>query len=314
MDIMFDADKLAERIRKAKARRIFLQVPEGLKTRVLEIAKELEKHGLEVLVSVEPCYGACDLRDREARMLGCDLILHLGHTDYGVKSSLPVIYEDFGVEYDPVPLLKNFLDELKPYRRISLVTTAQFLPSLEHARKFLKRAGKEVFIGNPRMGEPGQVLGCDFSAAKDLENVVDCFIFMGSGTFHPLGLAMEVGKPVFFLDFEGSQLLSMEDEKRRMENIRILQLERAKSCSSFGIMVSTKPGQMRMKTAEAAKAKLSGLGKNTWILVADEITPQKLLGLQIDCLVNTACPRLREDARMFKKPIIDASDIEKLGE
>jgi 2-(3-amino-3-carboxypropyl)histidine synthase len=314
MGIMFDADRVAERIKKLKARRIFLQVPEGLKTRVLEMAEELEKHDLEVLISVEPCYGACDLRDREARMLGCDLILHLGHTDYGVNSSLPVIYEEFGMEYDPVPLLKNFLEELKSYRKISLVTTAQFLPSLEHARKFLKHTGKEVFIGSSRRGKPGQVLGCDFSAAKDLENVVDCFIFMGSGTFHPLGLAMEVSKPVLFLDFEGSQLLDMEDESRRMESTRILQLERAKSCRNFGILVSTKPGQLRTKTAERVKARLSGLGKSAWILVADEITPQKLLGLQIDCLVSTACPRLREDARTFKKPIIDASDVEKLSE
>ena len=78
--------------------------------------------------------------------------------------------------------------------KISLVTTAQFLSSLDHAKKFLQNHGKKIFIGSSKRGKPGQVLGCDFSAAKALEGVVDCFIFMGSGTFHPLGLSMEVDK------------------------------------------------------------------------------------------------------------------------
>jgi 2-(3-amino-3-carboxypropyl)histidine synthase len=309
---MLDTESAMKKIRKHKAKKIFLQIPEGLKTRVLEMAKNLEKHGLEVFISVDPCYGACDLRDHEAKMLGCDLILHVGHSDYGLKSKIPVIYEEFRMDYDPVPLLKNILHDLKPYKKISLVTTVQFLPSLDHAKKFLQERGKRVFIGSSSKGKPGQVLGCDFSAAKALDSVVDCFLFMGSGTFHPLGLAMEVKKPVLFLDFEGSQLLSLENEKRRMQNIRLLQVEKAKSCRNFGILVSTKPGQMKIKTAERVKKKLSDMGRDAWILVADELTPEKLLGLQIDCLVNTACPRLREDSRLFKKPILDPGDLEKL--
>lgn len=303
-----------KKIRKHKARRILIQIPEGLKTRVLGIAKDLEKKGLEVFISVDPCYGACDLMSHEAKLLGCDLILHVGHTDYGVKSRIPVIYEEFGMEFDPTQLLKNSLKDLKSYDKISLVTTAQFLLSLDHAKKFLQKRGKSVFIGSSTKGKRGQVLGCDFSAAKSLEGIVDCFIFMGSGTFHPLGLAMEVDKPVFFLDFEGSQLLNLKREKRRMENMRILRIEKAKSCRNFGIIISTKPGQMRVKTAERVKARLTRLGKNSWILVADEITPEKILGMQIDCLVNTLCPRLREDSGLFKKPILNPEDVEKLSE
>ncbi len=193
------------------------------------------------------------------------------------------------------------------------MTTVQFLPSLGPAKRFLEENGKEVYIGNPSRGKPGQVLGCDFSAAKPLEGTVDCLLFMGSGTFHPIGLSMEVSKPVLFLDFEGAQLLDMKDEKRRMENIRLLQVEKARSCRSFGILVSTKPGQLRVKTAEEAKRRLEKMGKKSWILVADELTPDKIVGMGIDCLVNTACPRIREDSRIFKVPIIDAKDIEKLS-
>lgn len=311
---MLDTRTIMGKIRKHKAKRIFIQVPEGLKISVLEFAKDLESKGLKAFISVDPCYGACDLMDHEAKLLGCDLILHIGHTNFGLNSKIPVIYEEYSMDFDPSSLLKNSLKDLKSYKKISLVTTAQFLSSLDHAKKFLQSRGKKVFIGSPNRGKMGQVLGCDFSAAKVLEGTVDCFIFMGSGTFHPLGLAMAVEKPVFFLDFEGSQLLSLEREKRRMENIRILQIEKAKSCKNFGIIVSTKSGQLRIKVAERTKVKLEKLGKNAWILVANEISPQKILGMQIDCLVNTACPRLREDSRLFKKPILNPEDIERLDE
>ncbi|MFC2143848.1 diphthamide synthesis protein, partial [Candidatus Aenigmatarchaeota archaeon] len=227
---------------------------------------------------------------------------------------VPVIYEELRIDYDPTPLLRNALNDLKPFKKIGLVTTVQFLSCLDHAKKFLQKRGKKVYVGSSSKGNPGQVLGCDFSAAKDLEGTVDCFLFMGSGTFHPLGLSITVKKPVFFLDFEGTQLLDLKDEKRRMENIRLLQIENARSCKSFGILVSTKPGQMRIKTAEESKEKLEKMGKKAWILVANEVTPEKLLGLQIDCLVNTACPRMREDSRLFKKTIIDPADVNRLKE
>ncbi len=111
---MLDTGSVMKKIRKHNAKRIFLQVPEGLKTRVLGFARELEGKGVEVFISVEPCYGACDLRDREARSLGCDLLLHLGHSDYGVMSSLPVVYEEMAMDFDPVPLLKAHLQDIKP--------------------------------------------------------------------------------------------------------------------------------------------------------------------------------------------------------
>lgn len=312
MKELLDIGGVIKKINKHKARKIYLQVPEGLKTGVLDMAKKLEERGLEVFISVDPCYGACDIHHQRASDMDCDLILHMGHTDYGVKSNLPVIYEEFTIDFDPVPLLKKSLGELKPYRKICLVTTVQFLPSLRHAKKFLEEHGKRVFIGSSSKGKPGQVLGCDFSAATPLDRTVDCFIFMGSGTFHPLGLSLEVNKPVLFLDFEGAQLIDLRQEKRRLENIRLMQVEKAKSCRNFGILVSTKPGQLRVRTAEKVKSKISGMGKNAWILVADEITPEKLIGLQIECLVNTACPRIREDSTMFKKPIIGPGDIDKI--
>jgi len=36
---------------------------------------------------------------------GCDVIVHIGHVDFGVKTCLPVVYEPYEFSFDPVPLL-----------------------------------------------------------------------------------------------------------------------------------------------------------------------------------------------------------------
>ena len=306
---MLDYGKLSQEIKKRKAKKVLLQLPEGLKMQALEIARTLEKSGAEILLSIETCYGACDILDREAKSLGCDLIIHVGHSEM-IKTQVPVIYEEYKMAYDPVPLLKKNLSYLEPYNKICLLTTLQFISSLEPAKKFLESKGKKVLIGKPKVAKyPGQILGCDYSTAVPGS---DCFLFLGSGKFHPLGVAMNVEKPVLFLDFETEKLENLEKEKFRLMKIRAAQIEKAKEAKNFGILVSTKPGQGSLALAEKSKKDLEAKGKSAWILVAGEFTPEKLLGLKIDCLVDCACPRLAEDVSLFRKPIIKPEDIGKL--
>jgi 2-(3-amino-3-carboxypropyl)histidine synthase len=310
---MLDYDRLIGEIRKKKSRRILLQLPEGLKMQAQEIAQVLEKSGAEILLSVETCYGACDILDREAKSLGCDLIIHVGHSEMLGKTQVPVIYEEYRMEFDPVPLLGKNLKALEPFRSVCLLTTLQFLDSLDPAKKFLESKGKKILIGKPKIAKyPGQILGCDYSSAKACEKEADCFLFLGSGKFHPLGVAQNVEKPVLFLDFENGKIENLDKEKFRLMKIRVAQLEKARESRSFGILVSTKQGQGSLSLAEKVKKELEKKGKSAWILVAGEFTPEKILGLKLDCLVDCACPRLSEDTSLFKKPIIRPEDVGKL--
>lgn len=304
-------ESILRKVKTRKARRVFIQVPEGLKMKVLELAELLEKQGIRVFISLETCYGACDLREQEARRVRADLILHLGHSDMGMKSRVPVMYEEWRMDFDPVPLLKGNLQRLKGYRKIGLVTTLQFVDSLKKAKKFLESRGKTIKIGRPsRAKYPGQVLGCDYSAAKPLEGLVDCFLFLGSGRFHPLGLGFAVEKPVLFLDFEKGKLEDLDQEIQKLKMARASRREWAKTCRTFGVLVSVKPGQFELKTAERVKRELEAGGKKAYILVFDEINPDKLLGLRLDCLVNCACPRLTEDFESFGKIILEPGDLD----
>jgi 2-(3-amino-3-carboxypropyl)histidine synthase len=313
---MIDIERLASEIKRRKAKKVLVQIPEGLKMSALGLLDELKKHGINTLLSTETCYGACDLKDREAKALGCDLLVHIGHSDMGVKTVVPVIYEEYRMDLNPVPLLKNNISALKPYKKICLITTLQFIDSLEKAKKFLQSAAggkKKVFIGNPNTARyPGQILGCDFSAALPFQNMTDCFLFIGSGFFHPLGLAMKVERSVLFLDVETGKLRDMADEKRRREIIRTANVHKARDCQNFGVLVSTKQGQMNIRTAETVRTRLKKKGKHAWIVVMNELEPRKLMGMKFDCLVNCACPRLTNDSAMFRKPIINPDDVDRL--
>jgi len=311
-------DGLAREVKKTGASRILLQVPEGLKTRALGIADMLEKESkgrAEVLISCDPCYGSCDLMDAEAKALGCDLLVHIGHTGLKLrrKTHVPVVYEEYRLDYDPVPLLVRHLDLLRPCKKICLVTTAQYISSIAHAKKFLESNGKKIYVGQPSIAKhPGQVLGCDYSAAEPLDRLVDCFLYIGTGRFHPIGLATRVKKPVLVLDFELGTLENMHRERDMLLRIRFAQVEKAKNLKNFGILVTTKPGQEMPGTAEKARQKLRKKGKNAWLLVMNEILPSKILGLKLECLVNCACPRLTEDFRQFKMPILNPEEVDRL--
>jgi 2-(3-amino-3-carboxypropyl)histidine synthase len=305
--IMFDRKRnsdILSLLEQKNAKKILIQVPEGLKMNVQDLADFLGKNGIEPLISIEPCFGACDLRDSEAKKLGCDLLLHIGHADLGIKTEVPVVYYEYFIDYDFIPMLRAVIRQIK-FRKICLVTTVQFGEGMKTAKKFLEKNGFVVYDG-------GYVLGCDVSGARQYERMAECYMFMGSGRFHPLGLQERTERPVLFLDVEKRTLEDLSEEKDKMKIKRKLRIEKAKYLQNFGIMVSTTPGQTRMKQAGEIKRKLEKAGKLAYVLAGDHFTPEKLLGLKIDVLINTACPRMRDDAEQFGKIILNADDVDEM--
>ncbi|MBI2076419.1 MAG: diphthamide synthesis protein, partial [Candidatus Aenigmarchaeota archaeon] len=144
-----------------------------------EIATAIEKNGTEAVISASPTYGACDLADKEAKQTDCDLLLHIGHSKFYVdfETQVPVIYYPW--EYD-VELKNTDFAAIKE-KRIGLVTTINHMGVLAKVSALLKKSGKEPLIG-------GQILGCWFANATKIEDMVDAFLFVGSGRFHPLGI------------------------------------------------------------------------------------------------------------------------------
>jgi len=300
-------DSVVSRLDELGSEKVFLQYPEGVKTKIQDIAREIESHGFIVLVCLEPCFGACDLRDFEAERLGCDTIVHIGHSDFGLESRLPVVYWEYFLQSDPVEVLENS-EKLGKFKRIGLVTSIQFIDSLGKVKEYLEKEGKEVFI-NKELGHAGQILGCNLKAATGIEDDVDCFLCITAGRFYGLGLVLETEKPVFSLDIERGEIDDLEEMKLKIQkNIawNISQLEDAKKVA---ILVSWKRGQL--KSPFELKKKLENKGKDVFIFVMDQITPDKLLGLKVDAAVNMACPRIGiDDIAKYKVPIVNYKDVD----
>ena len=298
--MLMDSENLRELINIVSKRskhksKILLQIPEGLKYNAIEIIDNLKRLGHDVVLSAEPCYGACDIKDYEAKKMGCDLILHLGHKKFykKFKTIVPVIYFPIklSVKYNPAELKKI------SYKKIGLISTIQHVETLKDISRDLKNIGKSSVIG-------GEILGCYTKNASKIEKNVDCFLFVGSGEFHASGLVTE--KPVYIFDLEKNKVRLIN----KMKRLKILHANLAKldDAKKVGILISTKKGQFfDLNRIEKLKNRLKKMNKKAYVLVMDNITNEKLTGLKIDYFINTACPRIVEN--VFDKPVINARDL-----
>jgi 2-(3-amino-3-carboxypropyl)histidine synthase len=191
----------------------------------------------------------------------------------------------------------------------------QHIGQLGDIRKLLEVKGKKVFIGKhgSRAKYDGQILGCDWGSVKSIEEKVDCFVYFGGGVFHPLGGAIATEKPFLAVDPFSGKVRWMGEERRKELRRRRGALLAAVEAKRFGVVCSTKPGQFNFKKALAIKKKLEESGKSAEILVCNELNYESLNNfLEVDCFVNTACPRVVEDYGRLRKPILNAEEIKKI--
>ncbi len=283
-----------QELKKLKTKRVFVQYPEGLKTKIQEIAKRVEKEGFEVVLCQEPTFGACDVRDFEAKRLGCNVVLHVGHSDFGVKSELPVIYWDYFLDVNPIPALKKNFEKLKDFKSIGLFASIQYIPAMKIVKNYLEKHGKKAYVYKSQKHE-GQVLGCRVYAGKTIEDKVNCFLYVGAGKFHPLGLALVTEKPVFSLDIERNDIISLEPEKKKYLKKKAWHDYKLKEAKVVGITVSWKQGQNRIEEAMRLKKKLEKEGKEVHILAFDTVSKDKTIGMKFDAIVNLVCPRMDDE-------------------
>lgn len=191
-----------------------------------------------------------------------------------------------------ITLPKEALEKLP--EDLGILTTIQHLKKLDSVKKQL-----------PNAKVLGQVLGCDVSKAEGTSS----FLYIGSGRFHPIEIKRQTKKEVFVFNPFTKELNTITDEE-----IQVLEKKQYAAYANFlnartiGILVSTKPGQKELQKARELKARLD---KKSYIFLGDMITPSEAENFPfIDCFVNTACPRIRDDK--FPRPIIDIRDLQRI--
>lgn len=189
------------------------------------------------------------------------------------------------------------IDPDKLPKKISLATTVQFVDHIPKIKSYLEKKGKKVIAEKGHQKYPAQILGCEQSAAKKVSALVDAFLYIGDGRFHPLGLNLNTGKEVYIfnpLSKEFSRLKKKDIEKIKMK--RKAQLLKFYSSDEIGVIISTKPGQNRLKKAKELKERFPE--KNFYFIVFDNIDYSQLDNFNfIEAWINTACPRIEEDIK-----------------
>ncbi|MCE8422822.1 MAG: diphthamide biosynthesis enzyme Dph2 [Candidatus Methanoperedens sp.] len=304
MQFDLDLERVYKTIKDRDCKTVGLQFPEGMKRRAINIAQGIEeKTHACVIISGNPCFGACDIDTILAKDV--DVLFHFGHTEMGIHDN--VVFIEGRSNINIIPAVRKALPLLKE-RTIGLITTVQHGHKLNHACHFLEENGKKCVIGkgDKRTIYPGQVLGCNFTAAR-----IDCeeILYIGSGVFHPLGIVIATKKKVVAADPYLNEAVDIDPE--RFLRKRGGYIAKSMDASVFGIIVSTKSGQNRMELAMGLKELAKKHGKKAFIIQIDIVTPDQLLALKADAYVNTACPRITiDDAGRYAAPVLTPQEFE----
>ena len=114
----FQLEELIKRIEENDHRLVALQIPEGLKMQALEMMDEIEEEtSAKVILAADPCYGACDLVHDKMKLMGVELVAHMGHSQMNIDSGMPTQFID--VTYDGDPEITPVLPILAKHKAIA---------------------------------------------------------------------------------------------------------------------------------------------------------------------------------------------------
>ena len=140
---------------------------------------------------------------------------------------------------------------------------------------------------------------------------MDGYLYVGTGDFHPLGVAILIDKPVIIADPERGTARDLREVRDRVLRQRHAAIARARDATTFGIIVSKKIGQARMEVAGELKALAEKHGRQANLFLMDLVAPDLLEGYRVDAWVNTACPRIAiEDILQYKQPMLTPQEFE----
>jgi len=98
---------------------------------------------------------------------------------------------------------------------------------------------------------------------------------------------------------------------RKFDFREAVSLDYLKRAVKVGIILSSKSGQFSLDNALRIKEKLENDGKKVYLFLFDNVNPDEFMNFKgIDCLVNTACPRIgMDDYKKFPVPVVNANII-----
>ncbi|KAA8493828.1 2-(3-amino-3-carboxypropyl)histidine synthase subunit 1 [Porphyridium purpureum] len=306
----FEVHKCVWRLRTAKARRVALQLPEGLLMYASVLGDLLGKHaGVECVVMGDVTYGACCVDDFSAAQLGCDFLIHYGHSCLVPVTSclLPMLYVFVSISFDWAHLVECLKLQFARTDRIALIATIQFVACLHEMRPSLEAYFESaVQIPQNKPLSPGEVLGCTAPSLAEC----DALVYVADGRFH-LEAAMIANPevPAFRYDPYSKAFTSEHYDHDRMMALRSSAVQSAQRAKRFGVILGTLGRQGSPKILSRITRVFREQKRCYFVILLSEISPTKLQALEhaggVDAWVQIACPRLSIDwGEAFTRPLL----------
>ena len=334
----FEIHKSIHQIRTFNVKCVALQLPEGLQMFATAVAFILEKFSyqqedmrLDVVILADVTYGACCIDDLSARALGCDMIIHYGHsclvpitttvirTLYvfvDIKFDLKHFYESLLFNLDQGHLLQSFTESgnARKQARIAMLSTIQFAASLHVLLQIIQNDGGYVnaFIPQEKPLSPGEILGC---TSPRLPRDTDLVLYVGDGRFHLESIMIanyQLGGKFYRYDPYTAKLTREWYEMDQMLAMRREAIEIARAApvdGKWAVVLGTlgRQGSLNVVQWISQKLKERYPRRQLVTILISELSPEKmrLFANDIDIWVQTSCPRLSIDwGSAYVKPLL----------
>ncbi|KAH7367187.1 diphthamide biosynthesis protein [Plectosphaerella cucumerina] len=306
----FEIPKTIHRIKTSGAKKVALQMPEGLLLFATTISDILTQFcpGIETLIMGDVTYGACCIDDYTARALGCDLLVHYAHSCLIPVdvTKIKTLYVFVDISIDTSHLLASMERNFTAGKTIAVVGTIQFNATIHGVRATLEKAGFRVLVPQITPLSKGEILGCTSPRLRD-DDAVDMILYLGDGRFHLESIMIHNPTIAAYRYDPYSRKLTRETYGHdEMQSLRRDAIKTAKKARKWGLILGSLGRQGNPHTMATIEARLTERGIPWVNLLLSEIFPGKLAMMaDVECWVQVACPRLSIDwGYAFPRPLL----------
>nr|XP_012235566.1 PREDICTED: diphthamide biosynthesis protein 1 [Linepithema humile] len=303
----FEIHKTIWRIREAKAKRVVLQMPEGLLMYATTIADIIEDFTeAETVIMADVTYGACCIDDYTARALDADFLIHYGHSclipvdqTVGIK----VLYVFVTIRIDISHCVECLRVTLPVTAKLALCGTIQFVTTIQDVASKLRKEGYEVSVPQSKPLSPGEILGCTAPQIR----CADTIVYIGDGRFHLEGTMIANPRlKAFKYDPYAKKLTEEFYDYKTMLKTRHEAIQQAMKTDKYAFILGTLGRQGSPNVLRTLRNGMEALGKDAVVILLSEIFPDKIkLFKGVDAFIQIACPRLSIDWGLaFGKPFL----------
>ncbi|KAM7200966.1 Diphthamide biosynthesis protein 1 [Rhypophila sp. PSN 637] len=311
----FEIPKTIHRIRTLSAKKIALQMPEGLLLFATTISDILTQFcpGIETLIMGDVTYGACCIDDYTARAMGCDLLVHYAHSCLIPVdvTKIKTLYVFVDISIDTTHLLSSLERNFSPGKTIALVGTIQFNATIHGIKSSLEKAGFHIIVPQIAPLSKGEILGCtspNLTKYTEEDSPIDLILYLGDGRFHLESIMIHNPTiPAYRYDPYSRKLTHETYSHDEMQDLRRSAIQTAKKAKKWGLILGSLGRQGNPHTMAKIEGKLKEKGIPFVNLLLSEIFPGKLalMSQEVECWVQVACPRLSIDwGYAFPRPLL----------